>query len=110
MRCQETQDDINTEHNMKSIGRAAMAQWTKRLTRNGQTRVRNWKGANILLLQLYCSGTYMLSQQNIGIKLNKISVIYFNIFNLTFECYLKVEPILFIRANFRNNLFLENAG
>ena len=37
MRCQ---DDINTEHNMKSIGRAAMAQWTKRLTRNGQTLVR----------------------------------------------------------------------
>ena len=33
------QDDINTEHNM-----------TKRLTRKGQTRVRNWKGANILLL------------------------------------------------------------
>ena len=37
MRCQE---DINTEHNIKSIGRAAVAQWTKRLTRNGQTRVR----------------------------------------------------------------------
>ena len=37
MRCQY---DINTEHNMKSIGRAAVAQWTKRLTRNGQTRVR----------------------------------------------------------------------
>ena len=37
MRCQ---DDINTEHNMKSIGHAAVAQWTKRLTRNGQTRVR----------------------------------------------------------------------
>ena len=34
------QDDINTEHNMKSIGRAAVAQWTKRLTRNGYTRVR----------------------------------------------------------------------
>ena len=34
------QDDINTEHNMKSIGRAAVAQWTKRLTRNGQTRVQ----------------------------------------------------------------------
>ena len=34
------QDDINTEHNMKSIIRAAVAQWTKRLTRNGQTRVR----------------------------------------------------------------------
>ena len=37
MRCQ---DDINTEHNMKSIFREAVAQWTKRLTRNGQTRVR----------------------------------------------------------------------
>ena len=36
MRCQ---DDINTEHNMKSIGRVAVAQWTKRLARNGQTRV-----------------------------------------------------------------------
>ena len=34
------QDDIYTEHNMKSKGRAAVAQWTKRLTRNGQTRVR----------------------------------------------------------------------
>ena len=46
-------DDINTEHNMKSIGRAAVAQWTKRLTRNGQTRVQNLKGANILLLHYY---------------------------------------------------------
>ena len=34
------QEDINTEHNMKSIGRAAVAQWTKRPTRNGQTRAR----------------------------------------------------------------------
>ena len=34
------QDDINTEHNMKSICCAAVAQWTKRLTRNGYTRVR----------------------------------------------------------------------
>ena len=34
------EDDINTAHNMKSIGRAAVAQLTKRLTRNGQTRVR----------------------------------------------------------------------
>ena len=41
------QDDINTEHNMKSICCAAVAQWPKRLTRNGYTRVRNWKGANI---------------------------------------------------------------
>ena len=45
------QDDINTEHNMKSICRAAVAQWTKRLTRNGYMLVRNWKGANIVLLQ-----------------------------------------------------------
>ena len=37
MRCQ---DDINTEHNMKSIGRAAVAQRTKRQTRKGQTRVQ----------------------------------------------------------------------
>ena len=43
-------DEINTrtEHNMKSICRPAVAQWTERLTRKGQTRVRNWKGANIL--------------------------------------------------------------
>ena len=44
-------DEINTEHNMKSICRPAVAQWTERLTRKGQTRVRNWKGANILLSQ-----------------------------------------------------------
>ena len=31
---------INTEHNMKSMGRAAVAQYTNRLTRNGQTRVQ----------------------------------------------------------------------
>ena len=30
-------NDINTEHSMKSVCRAAVAQWTKRLTRNGQT-------------------------------------------------------------------------
>ena len=46
MRCQ---DEINTEHNMKSICRLAVAQWTERLTRKEQTRVRNWNGANILL-------------------------------------------------------------
>ena len=34
------QDDINTEHNIKSIGRAAVSQWTKHLTRNGQTPVQ----------------------------------------------------------------------
>ena len=36
------QDDIhvNTERNMKSIGCAAVAQWTKCMTRKGQTRVR----------------------------------------------------------------------
>ena len=46
-------DEINTEHNMKSICRPAVAQWTERLTGKGQTRVRNWKGANILLSQFY---------------------------------------------------------
>ena len=34
-------NDINTEHNMKSMCRAAVAQWTKRLTRNRYTRVQN---------------------------------------------------------------------
>ena len=34
------QDNINTEHNLKSICRAAVAQWTTRLTRTGKTRVR----------------------------------------------------------------------
>ena len=49
------QDDIriNTEHNMKSICRAAVAQWTKRLTRNGQTRVRIRK-AHIFDITLLC--------------------------------------------------------
>ena len=44
------QDDINTDHNMKSIC-AAVAQLTKRLTCNGYTWVQKWKGANILLLE-----------------------------------------------------------
>ena len=48
-------DEINTEHNMKSICRPAVAQWTEHLTRKGQTRVQNWKGANILLSQEGCS-------------------------------------------------------
>ena len=30
---------------MKSICCAAVAQWRKRLTRKGYTRVQNWKGA-----------------------------------------------------------------
>ena len=30
------QDDIYTEHNMKTGCRAAVAQWKERLTRNGQ--------------------------------------------------------------------------
>ena len=34
------QEDVNTEHNKKSICRAAvLAQWAKRLTCNGYTRV-----------------------------------------------------------------------
>ena len=47
------QDDKNTEHNIKSISRAAVAKWKTRLARNGYTRVQNWKNANILLLQFY---------------------------------------------------------
>ena len=36
------QDDINTEHHMKSIGRAAVAQLIKRLTRVCPLRVRRF--------------------------------------------------------------------
>ena len=39
------EDDIYTEHNMKSLCPAAVAQWTERLTRNGQMRVQISKGA-----------------------------------------------------------------
>ena len=59
MRCQ---DDINTEHNMKSIGRAAMAQSAKRLARNGQTRVRI-REAHIFDITLPSRGTAVLSER-----------------------------------------------
>ena len=45
-------EKICSECNMRSICRPAVAQWKERLTRKGQTRVRNWKGANILLSQI----------------------------------------------------------
>ena len=35
------QNDINTEHNMKTVGRAAVTQWKKRLTRNGQREFKS---------------------------------------------------------------------
>ena len=44
-------DDINTEHKKRSICCVTVAQKTKRQTHNEYTRVRNWKSANILLLQ-----------------------------------------------------------
>ena len=56
-------DDINTEHNMKSVLRAAVAQWTKGLTRNGQTRSKN---ANILLLQMYSLYSLLYSWSGIN--------------------------------------------
>ena len=61
-------DQINTEHNMKSICRPAVAQWTKRLTRKGQTRVRNWKGANILLSHSYVCEASFSALNNIKSK------------------------------------------
>ena len=39
------EDNINTEHNMKTVFRAAVAQWKERLTRNGETRVQISTGA-----------------------------------------------------------------
>ena len=41
MNAKRYQDDIYTKHNMKTLCRAAVAQWTQRLTRNGEMRVRN---------------------------------------------------------------------
>ena len=66
------QDDINTEHNMKSICRAAVAQWTTRLTRNEYTRVKTGK-AHIFFIILH---KYT--------ALNKISpqITYFYIFRV----------------------------
>ena len=45
------QNDINTEHNMKSICCAAVAQLSMRLTRNGQTRIQIRKADTFLILQ-----------------------------------------------------------
>ena len=45
--------DINTEHNMKPVCREAVAQWTERLTRNGQTRVQISKGAYFNIIIVY---------------------------------------------------------
>ena len=39
------QDDIYTEHNMKTVCHSPAAQWKERLTRNGQKRVQISKGA-----------------------------------------------------------------
>ena len=47
------QHDINTEHTMKSICHAAVAQWTTRLTRTGQTRIREAHILDITLAWLY---------------------------------------------------------
>ena len=43
------QDDINTEHNMKSIGHAAVSQWTERLTRKGQREFESERRAFLIL-------------------------------------------------------------
>ena len=47
------QNDIYTEHNMKTVCRAAVAQWKERLTRNGYTRVQISKGAYVVFLILH---------------------------------------------------------
>ena len=43
---------------MKSICRAAVAQWTKRLTRNEQTRVQIWKAHIFNITCSYTSDFY----------------------------------------------------
>ena len=87
------QDDIYeyTEHNMKSICRATVAQWTKRLTRNGYTRVRNWKGANILLLHEYhicAAGLLCLLSSLLTHDVHTFIYIIFNAF--TVRTYLRI--------------------
>ena len=44
------QDDINTDHNVKSIGRAAVAQWTKRLTHTMDKREFEFERRTFLIL------------------------------------------------------------
>ena len=58
------QDDINTEHNMKSICRPAVAQWTERLTRKGQTRVRNIETSIQFLKYCICKFMYCTRKCN----------------------------------------------
>ena len=67
------QDDINTEHNMKSTGRAAVAQWTKHLTRNGQTPVRIREAHIFDITELYVCITYRKYNQ----MLRKIYVAHY---------------------------------
>ena len=50
------QDDINTEHNIKSIGRAAVAQWTKRLTRNDKREFESERRTFLILHNVTARG------------------------------------------------------
>ena len=55
------EDDIYTEHNMNTVCCAAVAQWTKRLTHWGQTRVQISKPASFLILQSLCRMSGIIS-------------------------------------------------
>ena len=50
------QDDINTEHNIKSIGRAAVAQWTKRLTSNDKREFESERRTFLILHNVTARG------------------------------------------------------
>ena len=69
------QNDINTEHNMKSIFRAAVAQWTKHLTRNGQTRVRIREALIFDITDIVCLWIYSYVQST-STRTSKLTIHY----------------------------------
>ena len=48
-------DDINTEHNRKPMGRAAVAHWTKRLTSKLKEQILFYLNSNKkIYLEIFC--------------------------------------------------------
>ena len=75
------QDDIYTEHNMKTVCRAAVAQWTMRLTRNEKREFKSRKAHifNITLVLylrsiLYYQIPYLYGLHFLEARLNHASV------------------------------------
>ena len=71
------QHDRNIEHNMK-IGRAAVAQWTTRLTRTGQTRVLEKRKYSFITLPLITMITWLdtITVQNTQLYYTSTVILY----------------------------------